>query len=687
MSNAEAGNIRMLHHGNVICRFDAASGHLLSVQNGAKGVWHGSLTMDFGCDGEYLTGRLDYRSFEGANTWELPRIVPGPGKERAWSFAGFEETDSGMKVKYKLHGFELYVIYRITGETVEVSADFVNRRSTPVHMNGVAFMLWQGLDQEPVLFDFPGNTPYAQFTASELVDGKPVETGLVNPVIRLQSGAIRTNLIFVDEEEKWGTGVYRNGDDLHMINLAAVEDILEPGALLHCGDLYIQVVGEGDSFASIRELYKVKGWVPPSDGLRDGVLYACHPHGTMDSGFPIQRDLYEYAGELENLHDMGIDHVWLLPIFEHLDRGVYHPTDQRIIDDRYGGDDAVRAFSRRIHELEMTLLFDYVPHGPELDDELGRTHRHWASLRRDGEPQIEWNCLSFDMVNPEYLNYTKELVKEHVARFDVDGARIDCAMGGLTNWKPCDGRRPSNSNLMGGIAISKAIRDGFVEAGKKPLVTPENFNPVPAYAPYTDVFYDMALYRALFDMECAGLTPEAYARELTRWLEAELLSTVPGYVKLRFLGNHDTVTWVWNKSRAVNWYGVDRAKALWVLLSCIDGMPMIYQGDEDPSIYGGEGPDLRTFFRDLFQMRRRYLCNEYETEYLYTGTSVVAFFRRKDDEVRLIAVNLSTEPAAFDMPEEAAEKHPVLVFGDITIGEERTQARLSGCGYAVLRLT
>ncbi|MDB4865898.1 MAG: alpha amylase catalytic region [Cohnella sp.] len=677
---------RQFARDGIVCMFDGRTGQLMSVRYGETALWQGSLSVDIGCDGEYVAGRLVYHSFEGANTWELPRIEPEPAagnSRREWGFAGFEEIDGVLSTRYQLRDLQLEIRYRLVDGSLEVTAVIEAQGSSSRHLNGVAFMASQPV-LETLAFDFPGNVPYPEFLVAQLSDGEVVSTGLVNPVIRLRSEGQNVNLIFIDEEEKWGTGVYKTGNTFHMINLAALEADLEPGQPLTVGVLYIQALGDADPFIPIRRLYERKGWLPPADGFRDGVLYSCHPHGTMDSGFPIRRDLFEYAQEMQGLREMGIDHVWVLPIFEHLDRGVYHPTDQKIVDPRYGGDEAVRAFSRRIHELGMTLLFDYVPHGPELEDPLGRTHRHWASLRRDGEPQSEWNCLSFDMTHPDYLQYTKDLVKEHVERFGVDGARIDCAMGGLTNWHPYGDNRPSNSNLKGGIEISKAIRDGFVEAGKKPLVTPENFNPVPAYAPYTDVFYDMALYRVLFEMDAAALTPEAYARELTRWLEAEMLSTVPGYVKLRFLGNHDTVTWVWTKARATNVHGVGKAKALWVVLSCIDGMPMIYQGDEDTSIYRGDGPDLREFFRGLFAVRKQYLDNDYSTEYVYTGTPVMAFYRRNGHEARLVAVNLSPEPATFEPDADVSQAQ--LLLGGGTESASGIGVTLGGYGYAVWRL-
>jgi glycosidase len=291
---------------------------------------------------------------------------------------------------------------------------------------------------------------------------------------------------------------------------------------------------------------------------------------------------------------------------------------------------------------------------------------------------IEWNCVSFDMANPLYREYHKELVKDHVRRFGIDGSRIDCAMGGLTNWNPYGNNRPSNSNLKGGVEMSGAIRQAFVETGKTPIVTPENFNPVPMYYKYTDIFYDMPLYRALCELDDSHLTPEAFAYELTRWLNAEMLTTPKGYSKMRFLGNHDTVSWVFQKARAPKIYGEAKAKALWALISFIDGMPMLYQGDEDPKICRGDGPELREFFRELFNARKTYLGNSYDMEYEFTGTPVMAFTRRNSDLTRKILVNFSEEKVEYVI----SEKIKNVLHGNCSIAGEKVC--LQGFGYVIL---
>ncbi len=56
---------------------------------------------------------------------------------------------------------------------------------------------------------------------------------------------------------------------------------------------------------------------------------------------------------------------------------------------------------------------------------------------------------------------------------------------------------------------------------------------------------------------------------------------------------------------------------------------MIYHGDEDPSIYLAEGEKRIDFFTKLFRDRRELIGNTNATEYLYTGTPVMAFLRGK----------------------------------------------------------
>lgn len=301
----------------------------------------------------------------------------------------------------------------------------------------------------------------------------------------------------------------------------------------------------------------------------------------------------------------------------------------------------------------MTVLFDYVPHGPAPEFPIAKDNPEWPAKRRDGSLQDEWECVSMDYNHPGYLEYTTELVHDHVKRFGIDGARIDCAMGGLSNWRPYKGERPSGNSVRAGVHITEAIRNGFLRGGKPSFILPENFNPLPNYYHCTDLFYGMNLYRVFCELEpMFHSDPTSFATHLTDFLEREAMVTPVNYHKLRFLGNHDTVSWVWQSRRAVDCYGTDGAKALWAVISLIDGMPMIYQGDEDPSIYLSEGEKLYDYFKELFTARKQYLSEvDNSTEYLHTGLPVMAFIRGTGEKRHLISVNLSAKTQTLGLAE------------------------------------
>ncbi len=583
---------------------------------------------DVGVDGRYLLSQYAFDSLLDKRTWETPAIAP--------TDAPFPEGSAWEK-----DGLKLSLIVSDKAGVPTVCAAVENTGGASRVLNGLAFTVALG---ERADFIFPLNTPAGLISGDAVAEGRVVQGGLVSCAVHTILPDRRVNLLFLDTVEKWSLGVYRKQGALYAVFIAALECALAPGESVEVGSLYLQTPS-GDPFLAIRDFFDGLGYRPATGGIQGGVMYSCHPNGTMDGGMdqePRGPGLRKFAEYLPVLRDMGVDHVWLLPIFEHKGRGVYHTSDQRVIDERYGGDEAVRHYVDEAHRLGMTVLFDYVPHGPAKGDALAKEHTDWCSRRQDGALQEEWDCVSFDMTLPAYRQYTTDLVREHVARFGIDGARIDCAMGGLSNWQPQKGFRPSASNLAGGVCITKAIFDGFRAGDNPTLVLPENFNPVPAYYPVTDVFYGMNFYRLLVEIDQKYRDdPAAYVRALTDWLEIEHKVLPEGLGRLRFLGNHDTVSWVWQAARAVDFYGLDRAKALFALIFLIDGLPMLYMGDEDPSLAHKQGVALRDFFKDLIALRKRTVGDSRDIAHLRTGNGIFACERQNGGDRYLVCVNLS----------------------------------------------
>ena len=74
---------------------------------------------------------------------------------------------------------------------------------------------------------------------------------------------------------------------------------------------------------------------------------------------------------------------------------------------------------------------------------------------------------------------------------------------------------------------------------------------------------------------------------------------------MRWISNHDTVLWAFQKQRPIQVYGAQRMRALLAICALIEGVPMLYQGDEDPAIYGGQGPSSVEFLSRIYGLRKQ----------------------------------------------------------------------------------
>lgn len=461
-----------LQNTNLTCCFDSQDGQLRQVRRGDLVLPFTGFAFDFGCNEAMVNQLLQYESMLEFRTWNLPDIKPTMKHFDRKPVSVVSGQDS-LTVTYRLDQTEVAVRYTLASRFLKVDMTITNITPEPLYLNTCAFIL--SLDRtEGVTFDFPANTPIWHCEPAQLSEGQVIQTGLINFATHTSLPGGDMNLLFIDMTEKWGCGVYRTGAVTNYVYDAGLEMDLKPGQSCQVGSIYLVPCaqasegfpGDGNPYLQIRSVVDELGFTATADGIHDGVMYSCHPSGTMDSNFPLKDDLYQYAEYLPKLKEMGIDHVWLLPVFDHNEQGVYHSNDQSLIDERYGGEMGCKYYCDKAHELGMTILFDYVPHGPAPEFPVAKDNPEWPSKRRDGSLQDEWECVSMDYNHPGYQEYTTQLVHDHVRRFGVDGARIDCAMGGLSNWCPYADNRPSGNSVLAGVHITEAIREGFLRGGK-----------------------------------------------------------------------------------------------------------------------------------------------------------------------------------------------------------------------------
>jgi alpha-glucosidase len=207
---------------------------------------------------------------------------------------------------------------------------------------------------------------------------------------------------------------------------------------------------------------EARPWVPePSSWWQHGVIYQIYPWSFADASGDGIGDLRGIREHVDYLEWLGVDAVWLSPIYPSpgVDHG-YDISDYRDVDPRFGTLADLDELVSALHERDIRLVLDLVPnhtsdrHPWFVESRRDRTDpRHDWYVWRDGDPQGpppnnwesyfggpawrylappgRWYLHSFAEAQPE-LNWDNDDVREAmagVARFwldrGVDGFRVD----------------------------------------------------------------------------------------------------------------------------------------------------------------------------------------------------------------------------------------------------------------------
>jgi len=206
--------------------------------------------------------------------------------------------------------------------------------------------------------------------------------------------------------------------------------------------------------------------------LRKAIFYEVYPQSFQDSNGDGIGDLPGLTRRLGYLQELGVNALWLNPIFcsTFFDAG-YDVTDYRKVDPRYGGNEAFFAFLKEAHALGFKVLLDLVPghtsfrhpwflsssegkDSPYADryiwtDSVWKSPKNYGCLRgcftRDGAALVNFFSIQpalnygfYEIDDPAYQeSYTGKgpqktiQAMEEVIRFwldqGVDGFRVDMA--------------------------------------------------------------------------------------------------------------------------------------------------------------------------------------------------------------------------------------------------------------------
>lgn len=380
------------------------------------------------------------------------------------------------------------------------------------------------------------------------------------------------------------------------------------------------------------------------------IIYQCYPRSFQDSDGDGNGDLNGIRSRINYFVDIGIETVWLNPIFTSPQRdNGYDISNFTDIDPLYGTLEDFVALLTDLHNNGIHLLLDLVPNHTSDQHPWFQESRSsknnpkrdwyiWADGKENGEPPNNWISVfsgsawtydnstgqyylhQFSEFQPDLNYYNPEVISamEDVVKFwlnmGVDGFRIDAVSHLLEDPQLQDEPRNPDFNTTDptcscyGSLIHNLTRDydgihnitrgwrkildSYSNDSHERFMVGEVYDPVETvmlyYGENNDEFHFPFNF---FLLENTNWTGTAVSETVAHWLENMPNGTWPNWV----LGNHDN-------SRIASKAGIYLARALNVLLLTLPGTPTTYYGEEiqmtDVDIPHNKTHDLNHLDRD-----------------------------------------------------------------------------------------
>ncbi len=352
---------------------------------------------------------------------------------------------------------------------------------------------------------------------------------------------------------------------------------------------------------------------------RDGVIYQIYPRSFMDADNDGIGDLSGITQKLDYLQDLGIDAIWLSPVYlsPDVDFG-YDVANYREIDPKYGGMPAFDKFLQAAHQRNIHVIMDLVLNHTSdqhewfqqsklSKDNFYRDWYIWKKARNGGKFPNNWKSrfggsgwewdhateeFYFHMFfkqqpdlnwrNPKVVDEILDMIKFWLDK-GVDGFRLDVFNAYYKNINFAD-----NPFKLGITKFDQQnhINDsdqpemfGFLQKFRQLLDSyPERYSVGETFMGdhHTAAKYvgDQALHAAFdFSFINGRYKASSFYKSIQQWEDVLDQKGWPNY----FLNNHDDPRSATRYTRSED---DERLKVLVTLLLTLRGTPFLYYGEE-----------------------------------------------------------------------------------------------------------
>ncbi len=348
-----------------------------------------------------------------------------------------------------------------------------------------------------------------------------------------------------------------------------------------------------------------------------------------------------FEKHLPRLKELGVDILWLMPIHpigEKNRKGslgsYYSVKDYFDVNPEHGSLDDFKELVKNIHNMDMYILIDWVANHSACDNLLTVTNQDFYTVNIDGEfipPVADWSdVIDFNYDNKELWNYMIDALKFWVSECDIDGYRCDVA--------------------------AMVPTDFWIEVRKELDEIKPVFMLAEAHEPELHQAFDMTYNWQLKDIMNSIAAGKNNVKGLDEWLMNEREDYKSNDYRMNFSTNHDENSWNGTVYERLG----DGAEPFAVLTALVEGMPLIYSGQEagldkrlsffEKDQINWREHKLRAVYTQLFELKKnnRALGNGDHGGRLHrvqtdNDENVFAFVRKKYDDKIFVIMNLSNE--------------------------------------------
>lgn len=410
-------------------------------------------------------------------------------------------------------------------------------------------------------------------------------------------------------------------------------------------------------------------------------------------------DLQGIMDHLDHLTDLGINAIYMTPIFKATTNHKYDTEDYMELDPHFGDKETLKKLITTCHDKGIRVMFDAVfnhsgkTFAPFVDvQEKGEQSKYkdWFHVRKfplaveDGIPT--YDTFDFEPLmpklnteNPEVKEYLLNVARYWVEEFGIDGWRLDVADEVDHHfWREF---RQTVKSINPDVYIL-----GEIWHESSPWLQGDQFDAVMNY-PFKNAVTDFFVEDttdALTFAHAIGTQMSRYPRQVTE-------------VSFNLLDSHDTA-----RALTLAKGNKDRLKLAVTFQMTYSGTPCIYYGDE----FGMEGdndPDCRrcmvwdekdqdlelfAFYQQLISLRKQYPALRQGTfTFLHAkeGNNGLIYERSDDKDTFVIAMNSSSEPVTVSIDVETSKWENMLDQTTVQVENGKLEEKLPAFAFVILK--